>query len=200
MGQETGTSGRQDAKGPDEWESAYRDGRTSWDTGAAQPAFLRLAQAGALRGRVLDIGCGTGEHALLAARLGLAATGIDISPAAIAIAAGKAQARQLTARFLVCDALDVARLGEQFDTVLDSCLFHWLSPQDRPRYAAALRDTVPPGGRCFILCFRAPRWRRSRGRGLTVPEIRAAFSQGWAIDAINATEGTRAWLVHLTRA
>jgi hypothetical protein len=42
-------------------------GRPPWDTGAPQPALLALAKAGALRGRVLDIGCGTGEHTLMAA-------------------------------------------------------------------------------------------------------------------------------------
>jgi 2-polyprenyl-3-methyl-5-hydroxy-6-metoxy-1,4-benzoquinol methylase len=62
-----------------EWEARYLHGRTSWDIGAAQPEFLQLAKAGAFQGRVLDVGCGTGEHALLAARIGLAATGIDVS-------------------------------------------------------------------------------------------------------------------------
>ena len=47
-------------------------------------AFVELAQAGVLRGQVLDVGCGTGEQALMAAGLGLEATGIDAAPAAIA--------------------------------------------------------------------------------------------------------------------
>ncbi len=183
-----------------EWEARYLHGRTSWDIGAAQPEFLQLAQAGAFRGRVLDVGCGTGEHALLAARMGLAATGIDVSRTALAIAADKATDRELTARFVECDALELARLGEQFDTVLDSGLFHWLGERDKYRYVNALKDAVPPGGRCFILCFSGRRrWLRSRGRGVTASQIRAAFSQGWIIDAIDVTRGTCAWLVHLTR-
>ena len=36
-----------------------------------------------LAGRVLDIGCGTGEHALMCAAMGLDATGIDATPMAI---------------------------------------------------------------------------------------------------------------------
>jgi SAM-dependent methyltransferase len=83
-----------------------------WDIGRPQPAFLELANQRALRGRVLDIGCGTGEHALMAAGLGLQATGIDAAPTAIAIAEGKARDRQLTARFLVWDALKLRSLGE----------------------------------------------------------------------------------------
>jgi 2-polyprenyl-3-methyl-5-hydroxy-6-metoxy-1,4-benzoquinol methylase len=61
-------------------------GTPPWDIGRPQPAFLELAEAETLRGRVLDVGCGTGEHALMAAGLGLDATGIDSAPTAIAIA------------------------------------------------------------------------------------------------------------------
>jgi SAM-dependent methyltransferase len=50
-----------------------------WDIGRPQPAFAGLARAGAIRGRVLDAGCGTGEHALMAAGSGQDATGIDIT-------------------------------------------------------------------------------------------------------------------------
>ncbi|HEY4463481.1 MAG TPA: class I SAM-dependent methyltransferase, partial [Streptosporangiaceae bacterium] len=55
-----------------------------WDIGRPQPAFLALAQAGAIRGRVLDAGCGTGEHALMCAGIGLDATGIDLAARALA--------------------------------------------------------------------------------------------------------------------
>lgn len=51
-----------------------------WDIGRPQPVFLALAEAGALRGRVLDAGCGTGEHAIMAAGLGLDATGVGRPP------------------------------------------------------------------------------------------------------------------------
>ena len=67
----------------------YAEETPPWDISHAQPAFLRLAEAGELRGRVLDVGCGTGEHALMAAGLGLTATGVDAAPTAIGIAATK---------------------------------------------------------------------------------------------------------------
>ena len=51
-----------------------------WDIGRPQPAFLELAETGSLRGRVLDVGCGTGEHALMAAGLGRPATGEQRRP------------------------------------------------------------------------------------------------------------------------
>ena len=64
-----------------------------WDIGRPQPAFVSLARAGAIRGRVLDVGCGTGEHALMAAEVGLDATGVDMARAAIEAAKRKAQDR-----------------------------------------------------------------------------------------------------------
>jgi SAM-dependent methyltransferase len=90
-----------------------------WDIGRPQPAFLALADAGALWGRVLDAGCGTGEHVLMSAGLGLDATGVDLSSAALHAAEAKARDRGLTARFLRWDARKLADLGDSFDKVLD---------------------------------------------------------------------------------
>ncbi|MFG2935918.1 class I SAM-dependent methyltransferase [Streptomyces sp. NPDC048282] len=94
-------------------------GRPPWDTGRPQPAFLAPAGAGAVQGRVLDVGCGTGEHALMAAGLGLDATGVDIASRAIDAAGKKARERGLTARFPFHGARRLAGLGEYFDAVLD---------------------------------------------------------------------------------
>jgi 2-polyprenyl-3-methyl-5-hydroxy-6-metoxy-1,4-benzoquinol methylase len=59
------------------FSAMYEAGSPPWDLGRPQPAFLELAKQGALAGRVLDVGCGTGEHALMAAARGFDATGID---------------------------------------------------------------------------------------------------------------------------
>ena len=49
--------------GPDQFESMYL-GQAPWDIPGPQPAFVALEEAGAIRGSVLDAGCGTGENAL----------------------------------------------------------------------------------------------------------------------------------------
>jgi 2-polyprenyl-3-methyl-5-hydroxy-6-metoxy-1,4-benzoquinol methylase len=103
-------------------------GTPAWDIGRPQPIVVELADEGAIRGQVLDAGCGTGAHALMAASRGLEATGIDASPRAIEIAKRKGTDRGGTARFLVWDALTLRDLNERFDTVIDSGL-----PPDRPR-------------------------------------------------------------------
>jgi len=53
---------------PPGWDEVYTaDTPPPWDIGRPQPAFVRLADDGLLRGQVLDAGCGRGEQALLAA-------------------------------------------------------------------------------------------------------------------------------------
>jgi cyclopropane fatty-acyl-phospholipid synthase-like methyltransferase len=184
------------------------DSPPAWDIGRPQPAFLRLAQDGAITGRVLDAGCGTGEHALMAAALGLDATGIDLSATALGIAQRKARDRGLTARFLGHDARRLAALRESFGTVLDCGLFHVLGGADRTAYVAGLRHVLPPGGRYFMLGLSdqeaSEQWPVHK---LTRTGIRDAFADGWHVDSIHASTisittdpgGVRAWLAAVTR-
>jgi cyclopropane fatty-acyl-phospholipid synthase-like methyltransferase len=179
----------------------------AWDIGRPQPAFDHLAKAGNLVGRVLDPGCGTGEHALLAASLGHEVVGVDLSAKAIELAITKATERGIEARFLVADALRLADLGEQFDTVLDCGLFHVLDDDERKRYVDSLAEVVPLGGRYHMLCFSERQPGDWGPRRVTQGEIRAAFSEGWEIGSIQPTvidltwnpAGALAWQVAATR-
>jgi cyclopropane fatty-acyl-phospholipid synthase-like methyltransferase len=186
---------------------AFYAGTPPWDIGRPQPAFQALADAGLVGGRVLDAGCGTGEHALMAARLGLDATGVDASPEAVSRAEAKAAERGLAARFAVGDALELHTLGTRFDTVLDCGLFHVFTDDDRVRYVASLRSVVPPGGRYFMLGVSDRLPGEGGPRRLTRDEVEAAFIDGWRVDsiepaAIHVTSGPGelpAWLVAATR-
>jgi len=192
---------------PADFEALYA-GVPPWDIGRPQPAFLELAQAGGLRGRVLDVGCGTGEHALMAAGIGLEATGIDVAPAAIAIAERKARERGLTARVLVWNALELVSLNEQFDTVLDCGLFHIFEDDDRPRFVHSLGAVVPAGGSYHMLCFSDRQPGDWGPRRVTQDEIRASFAVGWRVDSIDSAtiditidpHGARAWRTAISRA
>lgn len=95
----------------EDFDTSYRTGTPPWDIGRPQAAFVRLLEAGAFHGPVLDVGCGTGEHALMAAAAGFVAVGIDAAPTAIELAQQKAAQRSLEVRFEVGDALDLSGLA-----------------------------------------------------------------------------------------
>ncbi len=179
----------------------------AWDIGRPQPAFEHLARAGDLVGRVLDPGCGTGEHALLAASLGHEVLGIDLSAKAIELARRKATEREVEARFLVADALRLLDLGEEFDTVLDCGLFHVLDDDQRERYVASLAAVVRPGGRYHMLCFSNLQPGDWGPRRVTQDEIRTALSREWVVESIEPavidltwnSAGAHAWQVVATR-
>jgi len=172
---------------PRSWDDAYAmDRPPAWDIGRPQPAFLRLADRGLLAGRLLDSGCGTGEHTLLAAARGAEATGIDVSARAIELARAKAAERGSAARFETGDVLRLGDLGLTFDTVLDSGVFHVFDDENRVRYVASLAAALRPGGHCYLMCFSDRQPGDAGPRQVSQDELRAAFGDGWAVTSIEA--------------
>jgi SAM-dependent methyltransferase len=169
------------------WDQSYAAGaQPPWDIGRPQPAFVRLAEGGLLTGRVLDAGCGTGEHTLLAASVGAEAMGVDISPLAIERARGKAAERGVMARFEVADALNLAALGLTFDTIIDSGVFHVFDDESRVRYVQSLASVLHPGGTCYLMCFSDRQPGTMGPRRVSQDELRAAFGDGWMVLSIEA--------------
>lgn len=202
-----GLPGPHSARRTEDFDALYAAGTPAWDIGRPQPAFLELAQNGRLVGRVLDLGCGTGEHALMAAALGLEATGVDAAPTALAAAKSKARDRGLAVRFLEWNALDLASLNEQFDTTLDCGLFHVFGDDDRPRFVDSLRAAMPVGGSYHMLCFSDRQPGDWGPRRVSQAEIKASFTDGWQVDSIEPSKievtidpaSAHAWLVSATR-
>lgn len=94
-------------------------------------------------GRLLDLGCGTGNHAFPLARRGHRVTGVDRSAAMLSCAAAKGEAVELH-----CGDLRALDLGRRFDAVL--MMFAVLGYQhENPDLLAALRTVrrhLEPGG------------------------------------------------------
>ena len=155
------------------FDDAYQTGTPPWVIGEPQPAIVALEQTGMIRGAVLDVGCGLGEHTILLAALDYDVLGVDYAPNAVAQARENAAAKGVDARFEVARRL---ALGAEpgYDTVIDSALFHVFGDDaDRARYVASLHRAIRPGGVLHLLALSDA----GRGFGPSVSEaiVRAAF-------------------------
>jgi SAM-dependent methyltransferase len=160
-------------------------GTPPWDLGRPQAEFVRLVEDGKIRGRTLDVGCGTGENAIFFAGLGLEVWGLDGAPLAIEKAKMKASERGASVTFLVGDALRLETLNQRFDTITDSGLFHVFSDEERILFVKSLRSALNEGGTYFMLCFSDKEPAGWGGpRRVSPDEIRATFRDGWKIDWI----------------
>ena len=190
------------------WEDAYKT-VPPWDVGRPQPAFVGLVRAGELsKGRVLDVGCGTGENALYLAENGLSVTGVDLSSRAVAVARAKTAEKRLKIDFRAGNVLSLDFKDGLFDNIIDSGLFHTFPDNDRPVYAHEISRVLVANGKYFMLCFSVKEPTGWGGpRRVTRGEIEATFSPLFKInyirDASFATrfhnDGGRAYLTSATR-
>lgn len=166
------------------FNQAYETRTAPWVIGEPQPAIIALERTGRIRGKILDAGCGLGEHTIMLAGLDYDVLGIDYAPAAVAQARENAAAKGVDARFGVADATNLASDGA-YDTVVDSALFHVFAPDDRARYVASLRGALAPGGYLHLLALSDT----GRGFGPEVGEaaVRGAFADGWELEALDVT-------------
>ena len=162
----------------------YENGTPPWVIGEPQPAIVALEQTGVIRGKVLDAGCGLGEHTILLTALDFDVLGIDYAPRAIEQARANAAAKGIDARFEVADAMNLGA-APGYDTIVDSALFHVFGDDDRARYVASLRTALRPGGLVHVLALSDA----GRGFGPQVSEaqIRTAFADGWELEALETT-------------
>jgi len=121
----------------------------------------------------------------------------------------KATDRGVDTRFEVLDALRVEALGETFETVVDSGLFHVFDDAARARYVAAVHGVLRPGGHLHLMRFSDQQPGDWGPRRVTEDELRTAFRSGWRVGSltrdhfdINPGLGTlaaEAWLADVVR-
>lgn len=166
------------------FNESYR-GSPPWDIGRPQAAFVGLVRSGEIRGRVLDVGCGTGENAIFFSQSGAEVWGVDSASLAIKKAGRKAKERGVRVRFLEADALHLDRLETKFDTITDCGLFHVFSDEERLLFSASLKSVMERQSTYFMLCFSTEEPADWGGpRRVSEKEIRDVFSAGWKINYI----------------
>ena len=167
------------------WIGAYET-TPPWDIGHPQRVVVELHESGELTGRLLDVGCGTGENAIYLADGGSDVVGIDFTRRAIEIAQVKSFERDVEVEFLVGDVLelDYHFREAEFDAVLDSGLFHTLTDEERPHYVEQVSRVLKPGGSFFMLCFSVKQPGMTGPRRMSEREITESFQELFQINYI----------------
>lgn len=111
---------------PNQWEAFYDRHAPYYDRGAfthhtvAEVQFLLDVLGLPPGAHILDLGCGTGRHAIELARRGYSVTGVDLSSGMLLQAVAKARAAEVTVEWVHGDAVSyVAR--EPVDAVVCLC-------------------------------------------------------------------------------
>ena len=137
------------------FESIYALGLGGWmwDRDEPDPVLVRWAARPA---RVLDVGCGTGTHAVYLARQGAEVDAIDFAPRAVQRARARARRSGVAVRVLEADVL-AFESSTRYDLIVDYGCFHSLPIASRARYVAAIARHAAPGT-TFVLMALSPRW------------------------------------------
>ncbi len=139
------------------FQKAYRTGEHGWPIEDPSPyvvRFLEQIRQEAPGGRVLDLGCGEGRHAIAAARMGFEVTGMDFEPLALKRARYQAErAGTPNITFRKGDALDLPYRSPRFDAIIDYGCLHHQRKTDWPTYRTGLLRALKAGGFYAVSVF-----------------------------------------------
>ena len=125
----------------------WGDGEYERTAKALEPAAVKTVELAAIGegDRVVDIGCGSGNASILAARADAQVTGVDLSQRLIASAQERSKAEGLSIDYQVGDAQELPFKDSSFDIAM--AVFSSIFAPDPDRVAHEMRRVVCPGGR-----------------------------------------------------
>jgi SAM-dependent methyltransferase len=168
-----------------EWQRRYEQNDTPWDKGAAAPPLTFHLQSHAIAGRVLVPGCGRGHDVrALAAQRDCSATGLDLSPVAVADATRLVAATKLgaSANFIVGDFFQLApNLIGVFDWLVEHTCFCAVDPQQRADYVRSAAAALRAGGKIFGIFYLTPDVETGPPFAISLEELTAFFDSHFAI-------------------
>jgi len=154
-----------------------------WDSKAPKESVVGWQEQGLIRGDVLDIGCGLGDNAIYLARHGHHVTALDISPTALITAERRAADAGVDVTFAAADATELTGYDGDFDTIVDSGMFHCLADWARAAYVKAAHRAARPGARLLMSCFSDA--DPDREIGVSESALRAILAGGgWTVTSL----------------
>jgi len=131
-------------------------------------------------GRVLDLGCGTGAHAVRLARRGLDVVAVDLSVAGVRAARERFRREGLSGAFLVADAEKLPFRSGSFDVLWSSLLLHHFPrletlPEELARVTTGRLVALEPNAHNFLSWFAFNVVNRFWGLSLTTRNQRSLF-------------------------
>ncbi len=142
-----------------QWEANYRK-KNAVDKSVSKhflspqasldPDFEKqLSNLNITKGKLLDVGTGTGEQAIYLAEKGFEVTATDISPSAIKHANKLAAQNKADVKFIEDDIL-LSKLTGQFDLIIDRGCFALIPKKYKPEYIIAIKKLLNPNGWLFL--------------------------------------------------
>ncbi|MBI3297355.1 MAG: methyltransferase domain-containing protein [Elusimicrobia bacterium] len=192
------------------WDGVYKTVKPEelpWNAGFPDSDLRRLVEASRLPlGRALDAGTGPGHDAAYLALNGWDVLAVDVSPAALALAARTVRAAYAEGRVTLrqADVLTLREPAESFALVHDRGCFHTLDAKDRPRYVALVERLLGPGGKVVLRTFSDKEPAGPGPHRFPKAELETAWSSGFVFEELREGifEGPRkpkAWLALLRK-
>ena len=130
-------------KQPEFWDKMFAEGR---DYTIISDTFLDvIIQTQKITGKVLDVGCGTGDLVMKLAKHGFSVTGVDFSRVAIEKAEDRAKAEGVVATFVVGK---ITMVEDIFDAIF--CKLVYAFVEDKLAFLQDIRSRLNNGG-VFVL-------------------------------------------------
>ncbi len=137
-------------------------------------------------GRALDLGCGSGRHAIYLAKRGWEVTGIDLVRDAVETARYKAVSEGVAPQLIQGDVTELSKLGIEGGNTLivDAGCFHGLPAKMRDTYVPEVTRLAAPGALLLILGLA----KHPVLKGVQAEELRCRF-RDWTLVSAQSVAG-----------